>query len=153
MGRCYLWAPEGDTLKRDPVQAAKSLKEAYTIVDTENVAVSRGEAPRPARLQEIANLLTDASPAAGDEKSAADWAEKAIKSEFGTNDQVAADTAYTMGYYFETQQKYPQDAAWYERLKGKASGASDANLANLCFSGKGVKEDQVKAAALYRNRP
>ena len=47
MGRCYLWAPEGDTLKRDPVQAAKSLKEAYTIVDTENVAVSRGEAPRP----------------------------------------------------------------------------------------------------------
>lgn len=70
MGRCYLWAPDGDALKRDPIKAREALKKAYSLVEKGDFPVYRGEMPHPARLQEIASLLTDSCLETGNEKEA-----------------------------------------------------------------------------------
>lgn len=145
MGRCYLWAPEGDALKRDPLKARQSLEKAYAIVEKGDFPVYRGETPHPARLQEIASLITDSCLEVGDEKGAVDWANRAVKLEFGTSDVVAADTAYSMGLYFDAKKDLVNAEHWYGLLKEKSSASSDTNLANLYFNGK----DYKKAAALY----
>lgn len=145
MGRCYLWAPEGDALARDPIKAREALEKAYAIVEKGDFPVYRGEMPHPARLQEIASLITDSCLESGDEKSAADWAQRAVKLEFGTNDVVAADTAYSMGLYFDRKKDFVNAEHWYGLLKEKSSASSDTNLANLYFNGK----DYKKAAQLY----
>lgn len=151
MGRCYLWATEGDALKRDPLKAREALEKAYALVEKGDFPVYRGEMPHPARLQELASLLTDSSLEAADVNSAQKWAQRAVKIEFGTSDVVAADTAYTMGLYFESKQDFASAQQWYERLKEKSSAGSDTNLANLYFAGKGVKQNLEKAADLYRS--
>ena len=151
MGRCYLWAPEGDALKRDANKARASLEKAYAIVEKGDFPVYRGELPHTARLQEIASLLTDSCLESGDEKAAQNWAKRAVKLEFGSSDTVAADTAYTMGLYFDGKGNYKEAQHWYGLLKGNSSAGSDTNLANLYFSGKGVEQNLEKAAELYRS--
>lgn len=151
MGRCYLWAPDGDALKRDPIKAREALKKAYSLVEKGDFPVYRGEMPHPARLQEIASLLTDSCLETGNEKEALDWANRAVTIKFGTSDVIAADAAYTVGLYFESKGNYQSAQHWYGLLKEKSSAGSDTNLANLYFSGKGVKQDFGKAASLYQS--
>ena len=151
MGRCYLWAPDGDALKRDPIKAREALKKAYSLVEKGDFPVYRGEMPHPARLQEIASLLTDSCLETGNEKEALDWANRAVTIKFGTSDVIAADAAYTVGLYFEGKENYASAQHWYGLLKDKASAGSDTNLANLYFTGKGVKQDFGKAASLYQS--
>ena len=151
MGRCYLWAPDGDALKRDPIKAREALKKAYSLVEKGDFPVYRGEMPHPARLQEIASLLTDSCLETGNEKEALDWANRAVTIKFGTSDAIAADAAYTVGLYFESKGNYQSAQHWYGLLKEKSSAGSDTNLANLYFSGKGVKQDFGKAASLYQS--
>lgn len=149
MGRCYLWAPQGDALKRDAARARASFEKAYEIVQKGDFPVYRGETPHPARLQELAGMLVDSCLEEGDVKAAQKWAETAVKTGFGLNDVVAADTAYTMGLYFDMTQDYKAAGHWYGLLKEKSSAGSDTNLANLYFSGKGVEQNLEKAAKLY----
>lgn len=149
MGRCYLWAPEGDALKVDPQKASAALQKAYALVEKGDFPVYRGETPHTARMQEIASLLTDSALAAGNEKEAQKWAAEAVKLDFGKSDLTAADTAYTMGLYFESKGKLADAVRWYSILGEKSSAASDNNLANLYFSGKGLKTDPARAASLY----
>lgn len=149
MGRCYLWAPDGDALKRDPIKAREALKKAYSLVEKGDFPVYRGEMPHPARLQEIASLLTDSCLETGNEKEALDWANRAVTIKFGTSDVIAADAAYTVGLYFEGKENYALAQHWYGLLKDKASAGSDTNLANLYFTGKGVKQNPSYAYALY----